>query len=160
MKISTALYPEELPAHVSENIKNLTELTGGQNSGILIHDEQVIVCDWSEAEGLPYVTFSYDLIFNDGGDITLTEVKHVEDVRDILPGTVEYDPQRKTLRGRGMDILSDAIGDIPALFGYTAKDGRRPEFAEDGSVLPVPAVCYYLTGGGEIVIAVAPESWK
>ena len=143
MKISTKLRPEELPAHIGEKIKNLTELTGGQNAGILIHDEQVIVCDWSEAEGLPYVTFSYDLIFTDGDDITM-----------------EYDPQRKTLRGRGMDILSDTIGDIPALFGYRVKGGRQPEFAEDGSVLSVPAVCYYLTGGGEIVIAVAPESWK
>lgn len=160
MKISTKLRPEELPAHIGEKIKNLTELTGGQNAGILIHDEQVIVCDWSEAEGLPYVTFSYDLIFTDGDDITLTGVKYIEDVREALPGTMEYDPQRKTLRGRGMDILSDTIGDIPALFGYRVKGGRQPEFAEDGSVLPVPAVCYYLTGGGEIVIAVAPESWK
>lgn len=95
MKISTKLRPEELPAHIGEKIKNLTELTGGQNAGILIHDEQVIVCDWSEAEGLPYVTFSYDLIFTDGDDITLTGVKYIEDVREALPGTMEYDPQRK-----------------------------------------------------------------
>ena len=94
MKISTKLRPEELPAHIGEKIKNLTELTGGQNAGILIHDEQVIVCDWSEAEGLPYVTFSYDLIFTDGDDITLTGVKYIEDVREALPGTMEYDPQR------------------------------------------------------------------
>lgn len=160
MKISTTLRPEELPAHISETIKNLTELTGGQSSGILIHDEQVIVCDWSEVNGLPYVTFSYDLVFNDGSDITLTEVKHIGDVREILPGTMEYDPQKKILRGKGMDILSDTIGDIPALFGYSMKGGQQPEFAEDGSVLPVSAVCYYLAGGGEIVIVVAPESWK
>ena len=160
MKISDRLRPEELPAHISENIQNLTELTGGHTSGILIYEEQVIVCDWSETKGLPFVTFAHDFVFTGSDDVTLSDIKHVDDVRTVLPGIVEYDPERQTLRGKGMDIFSDSIGDIPALFGYQARDGRPPELAEDGSVLPVAAVCYYLSGGGETVVAVAPESWE
>ena len=159
MKISDRLRPDELPAHISEEIHNLTELTGGHTSGILIYEEQVIVCDWSETKGLPFVTFAYDFVFTGSDDVTLSGVRRVDDVRTVLPGIVEYDREHQTLRGKGMEIFSDSIGDIPAFFGYQAKGGRPPEFSDDGNVIPVPAVCYSLSGGGETVLVVVPESW-
>lgn len=150
----------QLPCLISDKVRNLMELTGGKKSGILIYEERVIVCDWSEIKGLPFVTFAYDFVFTESDDIELTEIRYVDDVRTVLPGIVEYDTDGIILVEKNMDVLHDQMGDIPALFGYGVKNGTQPRFDENGCVLPVPAVCYYLLGGDEVIIAAAPDDWE
>ena len=159
MKIDRQKTAGKVPAEFGEDILNLRELTGGQKSGILVYDENVIVCNWEGQQGLPHVTFSYDLALIDGSEVELTEVKRLEDIRQALPGTMEYDEETFEPRPRGMKILHDSVHDIPALFGYSSDWGAQADLNEDGSVNPTAGTCYRLEKGGETVLVIAPEGW-
>lgn len=159
MKINKNISPDQLPASVSENVRNLEELTGGRGSGIIIYDEKVLVCDWSGQQGLPEVTFSYDIILEDSELIELTDIKHVDDIRSVLPGTMEYNPDTRKVYAKNMDLLHDDRGDLAALFGFQPVNGAKAKLNADGSIRPIAGTCYELAGRGERLIVVAPEGW-
>lgn len=158
-KIPGGIPEDFLPDSDLLKIESLQELTGGQESGILIYDENVLVCNWAGQKGLPHVTFSYDVALTDGSLVELTEVMHLDDIRTVLPGTVEYDDETDTLQSVGMKILHDEVNDIDALFGYSSAYGARAKLNKDGSIRPTPGICYRLESGGETVLVVAPEDW-
>ena len=159
MRISKNISPDRLPASVSENVKNLEELTGGCTSGIIIYDEKVLVCDWSGQQGLPEVTFSYDIILEDSERIELLDMKHVDDIRSVLPVTMEYNEETRKVCAKGMDLLHDDRGDLAALFGFQPVNGAKAKLNPDGSVRPIAGTCYELAGRGETLTVVAPEDW-
>ncbi len=159
MKISRDIPAGELPAHIGENVRSLEELTGGKQSGIVIYDEKVIICDWSGQPGLPQVTFSYDIVMGNSEAVELTGVQRVDDIRDALPGTMVLVPERRQVVAKGMDLLYDNRGDMAALFGFQPKAGAKAKLNPDGSVQKVAGVCYELEANGERLTVIAPEDW-
>lgn len=164
MKINREKIPGGIPEDFRpeaelRKIESLQELAEGQESGILIYDENVLVCNWAGQKGLPRVTFSYDVALTDSSAVELTEVMQLSDIRTVLPGTVEYDDETDTLKTVGMKVLHDEVNDIDALFGYSSAYGARAKLNRDGSIRPTAGVCYRLESGGETVLVVVPEDW-
>ena len=164
MKINREKCPGGIPEDFRTDadlrkVGSLEELTEGRESGILIYDENVLVCNWAGQKGLPRVTFSYDVALTDSSSVELTEVRKLDDIRTVLPGTVEYDDETDTLQAVGMKILHDEVNDIDALFGYSSAYGARAKLNKDGSIRPTPGICYRLESDGETVLVVSPEDW-
>ena len=159
MKISKNIPAEQLPSCINENVRSLEELTGGCTSGIIIYDEKVLVCDWAGLPGLPEVTFSYDIILEDSEIIELTDIKHVDDIRSVLPGTMEYNPETRRVYAKDMDLLHADKGDLAALFGFQPVNGAKAKLNADGSTKLIAGTCYELAGRGERLIVVAPDDW-
>jgi len=56
----------------------------------------------------------------------------------------------------GMDVLEDAFGDIPALWGYDIGAGALINIDENGNHVPTSGKVYHINN----VIVIAPEGWN
>lgn len=129
---------------------DLLELTG-QESGIIIYDNTVIVINWA----------SYDTRLPVISPLGSVDEHYVNDIREALPGKVIISDDQE--EGRviivGMEILADLHGDIPALWGYDIDTGAVLGATimrdEDGRLKPTPGMVYHVNDA----TVIAPEGW-
>lgn len=144
-----------------EKIENLQELTG-QESGIVIYGDEVIVANWSSITGLPRMAPGNMGIIGWPDEITVVKKYDVADIRDILPGTIveveDDDEDGIVIEAEDMDIVEDYNGDIPALWGYDLglPGNTLVKRDENGNLAPTSGTAYVLEEG---VIVIAPDGW-
>jgi hypothetical protein len=138
-------------------MSNLQEITG-QESGIVVYEDAVIVANWSSYEtGLPVISpFGTVMEWPEEQPLEVSEEYYVDDIRTVLPGTlVEQDGE---ITADGMDILADDHGDIPALWGYELDHPTAAPLNTDsnGNFIPTPGMVYRINDA----IVVVPDGWN
>lgn len=142
-----------------ENKFNTLEGLTNQESGIVVRGNTVIVTNWTQScpdGGLPLLApWGCDLIAWPE-EIEVSNEYNVADIRDALPGSILEDEDGLT--ADGMDIVFDANGDIPALWGYEVSPGLGASVMhdDDGNLIPTPGKVFELQDG---TIIIAPEGW-
>ena len=143
----------------------LQELTS-QESGIIIFDDNsVMVCNWSYCkDGQRPILFALGLLEWDCPELLgkADELRqsipheHVDDIRDVLPGTY-YDDETEELL-TDMDVVYDAHFDLPALFGFQAAEYGCAEIKLDSqcNIIPTSGTVYTL---GDLRV-IAPDGWN
>ena len=98
---------------MTETVTNLTDLTGGRESGIVLYGETGIICNWTQINGLPKM-FATGLI---GLGETITVVEGTREALDALLNGV-------TLENWG-NCSDDDIAALPTISGtvYRLADG-------------------------------------
>ena len=139
-------------------LRDLTE----QESGIVVRGDAVIVTNWESScpdGGLPLLApWGTDLIAWPDEIVVVSEYD-VADIRDVLPGIIA-EVEGGIVEAQGMDIVYDANGDIPALWGFqvkTARLGASINTDDDGNLAPTEGKIYELADG---TIVVAPDGWN
>mgnify|MGYP000911695448 CR=1 FL=1 len=139
---------------------NLMEITG-QESGIVIYDDKVIVANWSSYHsGLPIMSPWNEVMEWPSDGLEVTKEYHVDDVREALPGKIVVvgEEDGKTLiEVEDMEVLADEHGDICALWGYDIGIGVGAVINTDdaGDLAPTPGTVYHI----DDAIVIAPEGW-
>lgn len=139
---------------------NLMEITG-QESGIVIYDDKVIVANWSSYHtGLPVMS-PWNMVMEwpvEG--LEVTEEYYVNDIREALPGkiaAVGMEDGKRLIEVEDMEILADDHGDICALWGHDIGAGAGAVINTDsaGNLVPTPGTVYHINDA----IVIAPEGW-
>lgn len=140
---------------------NLMELTG-QESGIIIRNEQIMVVNWGSNEGLPYlapwgndVVYLYDVIDLD------EDLGEVDDIRLFLPGqiSIDVDDSNVEVGLKNAEIVYDPNCEI---FGLYKAEINAAIKAAEGSE---SKISYPLTSGKAFrlengTIVVTPNGWN
>lgn len=144
----------------------LQELTS-QESGIIIFDDNsVMVCNWSSCgDGQRPILFASGLLSWDCPELLgkADELRqsipheHVNDIRDVLPGTYYDDDETEELL-TDMDVIFDQNYDLPALFGFQAAEDGCAEVNLDshGNIIPTSGTVYTI---GDLRV-IAPDGWN
>lgn len=147
---------------MAKNFETLEELTG-QESGIIIRGNTVIVANWSHScpqGGLPVLApWGLNLIAWPLDEIRVAKKYDVDDIRTVLPGSIIPGDDEGTFKADCMEIVYDAAGDIPALWGYQVVAGICSAYIkcdEDGNLVPTAGKVYKLD---DDTIVIAPEGW-
>ena len=152
---------EKEGVEMDNKYENLLELTG-QESGIVVYGDEVIVTNWSSINGLPKMAPANLGIIGWPDDIIVVKQYDTDDIRDILPGSIveveDDDEDGTVIEAAGMEIVSDHNGDIAALWGYNLglQCNATINLDDDGNLLPTPGTVYELEEG---VIVIAPDGW-
>ena len=146
-----------------DNKLTLMELTG-QESGVVVYGDEVIVTNWSSINGLPRMAPGNIGIIGRPDEIMVGKKYNVDDIRTALPGKiveVERDEEEESIviEAEGMDIVFDHNGDIPALWGYDIglQCNAIINRDDDGNLAPTPGTVYELVDG---IIVIAPDGWN
>lgn len=141
---------------------DLFDITG-QESGIVVYDNSVIVCNWAGKKGLPRMFVGADpvfLPFECDAAANVENLGYKEDVRDALPGPLKLIVDENEAHIEGVEILSDPFADILALWGYevTFADETTNTVIRDadGNHMPTGGNVYQV---GEATV-IAPEGWN
>lgn len=141
-------------------MKNLMEITG-QESGIVVYDDKVIVTNWASYEsGLPMMSPFNTVMEWPAEELEVKEEYSVDDIRKALPGKIVVagmEDGKKMLEVEDMEILADDHGDICALWGYDIGIGVGAVINTDdaGDLAPTPGMIYHI----DDAIVIAPEGW-
>jgi len=134
---------------------SLMDITG-QESGIVVYDDEVIVTNWSQydPDRLPAVFAGAVIAWPQDGPLEVAEEWHIDDVRDALPGKIVRFGKDE-IDVEGMTILADDYGDIPALWGFDIGAGAYIDRDTARNLVPTPGMVYRL----ENAIVIAPDGW-
>ena len=139
---------------------NLMEITG-QESGIVVYDDKVIVANWSSYHsGLPIMSPWNTVMEWPTEGLEVTEEYYTEDIREILPGKIVIvgeEDGKPLIEVEDMEVLADEHGDICALWGYDIGIGVGAVINTDdaGNLAPTPGTVYHI----DDAIVIAPEGW-
>jgi hypothetical protein len=140
-------------------MKNLMEITG-QESGIVVYGDSVIVANWASYEsGLPMMSPFNSVMEWPAEELEVTEEYHVDDIREALPGkivVVGMEDGKKMVEVEDMEILADQFGDICALWGHDIGGGATINTDDDGNLIPTPGKVFHINDA----IVIAPEGWN
>lgn len=147
-------------------MKSLYEITG-QESGIVVYDDKVIVTNWScvcPDGGMPVMSpINTVMCWPVGDEIELLSDERVDDVRKALPGNIlsrgKNEDGIEELELEDMEILSDENMDIPALWGYKCGDAYINR-DEDGKFIPTAGKVLNVEYAGDEARVIVPDGWN
>lgn len=154
-KPSPAANPGRMEGKEMERL-SLMDITG-QESGIVVYDDEVIVTNWSQydPDRLPVLSpIGTVMAWPQDEPLKVIEEYHVDDVRDALPGKIVRVAENE-IATEGMEIVSDENGDIPALWGFDIGAGAYIDRDTAGNLIPTSGTVYCL----ENAIVIAPDGW-
>jgi hypothetical protein len=125
--------------------KTLLEITG-QESGIVVYDNKVIVCNWAQEcsdGGLPVAGPINNFLLAWPQELEVSKEYEVDSVLDALPSEDD------------MEILADFNSDIPALYGIENDDAIVNK-DENGNLEPTEGKVYHINDA----IVIAPYGWN
>jgi hypothetical protein len=147
---------------MDNKVESLQDLTG-QESGIVVYGDEIIVANWSSISGLPKMAPANLGIIGWPAELIVVRQYSVGDIKDALPGSIveveDDDGDGVIIETNGMDIVCDANGDIPALWGYDLGLPCNAIINRDdaGNLAPTAGTVYELE---DDVIIIAPDGWN
>jgi hypothetical protein len=144
---------------VEFEMSTLFEITG-QESGIVVYGDVVIIANWvSYTIGLPVISpLGTVMEWPEEQPLKVVKEYNVDDIRDVLPGTlvVTEEDGETILEYEGMEVLEDLNGDIPALWGYDIGEGAFVDTDENGNLVPTSGKVYHINNA----VIIAPIGWN
>jgi hypothetical protein len=132
----------------------------GQESGIVVYGDSVIVVNWASQcpnGGMPMMApLGIDGIIEwPSGNNLISKPRKVKDIRERLPGVMESAEEdgETVIKATGMHILYDINCDIPRLFGFLPDEGAGNEAEPTGGMI------YSVKGESCDAIVIAPDGW-